>query len=151
MGIHCQGSTCLSSLSWFVPPPLCPLRLMPMPLSCTEDTAMVLVPMVILDAGYAGHPYAYGAYAHPYAYGGYAHAGRYVAHSGGAVHIAKREAEAEATAVADADATAEADADAYYGYYGHHYAPYAYGYAHRAYGYSGYLHPYAYAGHYGYA
>merc|ERR1739847_195077 len=49
MGIHCQGSTCLSSLSWFVPPPLCPLRLMPMPLSCTEDTAMVLVPMVILD------------------------------------------------------------------------------------------------------
>merc|ERR1712141_110747 len=77
-------------------------------------------------AGYAGHPYAYG---------GYAHAGRYVAHSGGAVHIAKREA--------DADATAEADADAYYGYYGHHYAPYAYGYAHRAYA------PYAY-GRYGY-
>merc|ERR1712200_252778 len=48
MGIHCQGSTCSSSLSWFVLPPLCPLRLMPMPLSCTEDTAMVLVPMVIL-------------------------------------------------------------------------------------------------------
>merc|ERR1739847_197926 len=75
--------------------------------------------------GYAGYPYAYGAYAHPYAYGGYAHAGRYIANSGGVVHIAKREA--------------EADADAYYGYYGHHYAPYAYGYAHRAYGYAGYL------------
>merc|ERR1712055_154951 len=63
----------------------------------------------------------------PAAYAGYAGAGRYVANSGGVVHVAKREAEA----------------DAYYlgGYAGHGYA--GLGYAGLGYAGLGYAHTYA--------
>merc|ERR1712241_1584761 len=92
-----------------------------------------------LTYGYAGYPYAYGAYrgyyGHPYAYYG------------------KRSADAEP----------KADADAFYGYYGYGVRPYAYGKrsadaepaaepkadADAYYGYYGYGRPYAYGYRYG--
>merc|ERR1712147_161575 len=125
--------------------------------------------------GYAGVPYAYGAYPYAGAYaagygvtngansasiaglapaavpavaGGYAGAGRYVANSAGVVHVAKRSADAEAKP------EAEADPALLYGSYGYPYAGVYGGYSTYAaypatygYGYRTYgAYPYSYYG-----
>merc|ERR1712147_16360 len=125
--------------------------------------------------GYAGVPYAYGAYPYAGAYaagygvtngansasiaglapaavpavaGGYAGAGRYVANSAGVVHVAKRSADAEAKPEAEADPALP------YGAYGYPYAGVYGGYSTYAaypatygYGYRTYgAYPYSYYG-----
>merc|ERR1711937_206944 len=93
-------------------------------------SSMVLMDILVLDAGYhgvgyrgyAGYPYAYGAY--PYAYGAH--------------YIGKRSADAEPKA--DADAAYLYGAYGYAGYHGLGYA--GYGYAGYPYAYGAY--PYAY-------